>query len=106
MVTRHSGAANRLSPSAIADAALAWPPPVSEVMIRNFLVGSLVIDSSLQSSSRGVLLILLDGAVLKSGRYQGIIPFQSRHKRQNPATSQGERGSHYSVLLAASRQEP
>src|SRR5262249_28985334 len=40
MLTRHSGAANRLSPSAIADAALAWPPPVSEVMIRNFWVGS------------------------------------------------------------------
>src|SRR5262245_56198223 len=40
MLTRHSGAAKRFKPSAIAVAALAWPPPVSEVMIRNLWEGS------------------------------------------------------------------
>src|SRR5262245_43264016 len=59
MLTRHSGAANRLSPSAIADAALVWPPPVSEVMIRNFLVGSLVIGSSLRILKPGRLAQIL-----------------------------------------------
>src|SRR5215510_5872197 len=109
MLTRHSGAANRLSPSAIADAALVCPPPVSEVMIRNFLVGSLVIGSSLQYSSRGALLKFFDGAVLNFGWYQAILPsapvpalnrsrinFLTRSRaharlrleRPNPATSQ------------------
>ncbi|MBK8312514.1 MAG: hypothetical protein IPL01_00200 [Acidobacteria bacterium] len=33
-------AAKRFNPSAIAAAALVWPPPVSDVMIRNFLAPS------------------------------------------------------------------
>src|SRR5262245_60830539 len=98
MLTKHSGAANRLSPSAIAETALAWPPPGSDVMITNFLVSTLFIDSSLQSSSRGSLLKLFNGAVLNSGCYWWGFPFRLRHERPNPATSQGGRGSHYLVL--------
>src|SRR5262249_27199962 len=82
MLTRHSGAANRLSPSAIADAALAWPPPVSEVMIRNFLVGSLVIDSCLQSSSRGALLKI---AFVTSDNGSALTQRNRRYSQQAPA---------------------
>src|SRR5262249_59985776 len=56
MLTRHSGAAKRLRPSAIAEAALVWPPPVSEVMIRNFFEFSSAIGWVVKQRFRCVFL--------------------------------------------------